>query len=77
MMLAYMAALSASGTCAAIALPFPPLPFFQQKRSPKRRSVWWNCPAQQTACFKEYKPGEMELGVALSSEKGAGESLGS
>uniref|UniRef100_A0A8C0B2J6 Kazal-like domain-containing protein n=1 Tax=Buteo japonicus TaxID=224669 RepID=A0A8C0B2J6_9AVES len=29
----------------------------------KLRSVWWNCPAQQTARFREYKPGEMELGA--------------
>lgn len=62
MMLTYWAA-PPGGTVTAIVLPFPPLPFFQQKGSPKRWSVWWNCPAQQTALFREDKAGEMELGA--------------
>jgi len=64
MMLAYRAAPAPGGTCTAIALPFSPLSFLQQKGSPKRRPVWWNCPAQQTSYFGENKPGETELGAS-------------
>lgn len=69
-MLAYGAAPGPGGTLTAIVLPFRPLPFFQQKGSPKRRSVWWNRPAQQTARFREDKAGEMELGACPELRKG-------
>lgn len=75
MTLACRAAVGAGGTFTAIAFPFPPLPLFQQKGSPKRRSVWWNCSAQQTANLRAYKAGEMELKGCPELRERAGESL--
>lgn len=74
----WLTGLGAGGTFTAIAFPFPPLPFFQQKGSPKRRSVWWNCPAQQTANLRAYKAGEVELkGCPELREKDWWEPVGS
>lgn len=60
------------GTCTAIALPLFLYLLLQQKRSPKRRPVWWNCPAQQTAHCRVCKPGETELEASPELREGAG-----
>lgn len=60
------------GTCTAIALPLFLYLLLQQKRSPKRRPVWWNSPAQQTAHCRVCKPGETELKASPELREGAG-----